>query len=109
MTGDESRFHDTADKTLRHIAEVVEDVLGDELDVDMQGGILTIELSDRRQYVLNKHTPNRELWLSSPVSGAWHFAWDEGLAWRSTRDPAVALKPLLAGELETLTGTPVEL
>lgn len=109
MTEDESRFNDTADRTLRHIAQVVEDALGDDLDVDIQGGILTIELPDRRQYVLNKHAPNRELWLSSPVSGAWHFAPHQGHGWRATRDAQVMLLPLLAAELEGLTGTKVDL
>ena len=55
----------------------------------MSGGILQIELPDGGAYVVNKHTPNRQIWVSSPKSGAWHlrrfFNRCDGGNWRSTR------------------------
>ena len=86
----------------------IEDSLGDELDVDLQGGILTIELATGGQYVINKHAPNRQIWLSSPVSGASHFGHEPGRGWISTRGGAV-LHELLAQELSAATGTRISL
>jgi frataxin len=57
--------------------------------------------------VINKHTPNRQIWLSSPISGAAHFALDPASGqWRSTRGTAV-LHDLLASELAPLAETPL--
>lgn len=33
----------------------------------MQDGVMTVNLGDLGTYVLNKQTPNRQIWLSSPV------------------------------------------
>jgi len=93
---DDREFETLASATLTRLAERLEAAL-DDADVEFREGILTVELADGRQYVLNKHAPNRELWLSSPVSGAHHFA-PSGGAWRSTRGPET-LTGLLADEL----------
>jgi frataxin len=97
MTLDESRFATLADQLLERIGDAVEDAIAD-ADCDIHAGILTITLPGRGQYVINKHTPNREIWLSSPKSGAHHFAYRDE-AWVSTRDPSVVLLPLLTVEL----------
>ena len=97
MSLDESRFITLADTLIERIADAVEDKL-DTADADIQSGILTITVPGLGQYVINKHTPNREIWLSSPKSGAIHFAHRDG-AWVSTRDASVVLLPLLSAEL----------
>lgn len=72
---DESQFHRLADETLERLAERIEDAdEAGEIDVDLQEGVLTLELEDGRQYVINKHAAMQEVWVSSPVSGAHHFA-----------------------------------
>ena len=38
-------------------------------DLNYADGVLTIEMWDERTYVLNKQAPNKQLWLSSPISG----------------------------------------
>ena len=110
---DQSAFERLAAALLEDFFDAIDAALGDELDVDYEGGILTVKLSDGRTFLLNKHAPNREIWLSSPVSGAWHFAYDdkEGI-WRSTR--AVSSGPdnltaLLEAELNSLTNGGLEL
>lgn len=35
----------------------------------MADGVLTIKLAQFGIYVINKQTPNKQIWLSSPVSG----------------------------------------
>jgi len=109
MALDETEFENLATAALRHLAAAIEDALPDQIDVDLQGGILTLELDDGAQYVINKHGPNRQIWLSSPKSGAWHFAWDVSrAAWVSTRTPA-RLDQLIADELAAVTGIAVTL
>lgn len=105
MTLDESRFHRLADALLQDIADKVDDELGDELDADIQGGILTIHLPDGGQFIVNKNAPLCQIWLSSPVSGAFHFDYDEDKdAWLSTRDRSVTLLGLLGRELAQKAG-----
>ena len=95
---DETAFNVAADTALNHIADVVDEVRGDTHDVEIHAGILTIDLENGGQYVINKHGPNREIWLSSPVSGAAHFKMVDG-RWQSTRKADVELLSLLGAEL----------
>jgi frataxin len=108
MPLDEASFHNLADKTINSLAEAIDVGLGDEIDVEVLGEILSLELPSGGQYIINKNAPLRQIWLSSPQSGAWHFEWDaETLRWHSTRGEKVALDDLLVGELEAITGTRV--
>ena len=82
---EESEFKNVSSKTLNTLADTIEeaDVKG-ELDVEYQSGMLTITLPTKKQYVINQHVPMRQIWLSSPVSGALHFDYKNG-AWKNTR------------------------
>ena len=44
-----------------------------EADVSLSSGVLTVQLPDVGTYVINKQTPNRQIWLSSPKSGPARF------------------------------------
>lgn len=104
---EEHAFEGLASATLARLAERIEDAIGDDADVDLRAGILTIELPDGAQFVVNKHGPNRQIWLSSPVSGASHYVWN-GAAWLSTRGPQ-RLETTLAEELAGRTGATLDL
>ena len=99
MSIDESRFAAAADNLLNRIADSVDAVLGDDVDAELQGGILTLSLDGGGQYVINKHAPNRQIWMSSPFSGASHYDFADG-QWISTRDAANRLPEILAAELK---------
>lgn len=48
--------------------------LDDDADVTFSNGVLTIKLGkDLGTYVINKQSPNLQIWLSSPVSGPKRF------------------------------------
>jgi frataxin len=103
---DEAAFETLAAQTLAHFASRIEDQAPD-LETDLEGGVLTIETEDGAIFLLNKHAPLRQLWLSSPVSGAGHFAFDVSQkSWLSTRggDPLVQI---LQRELSVAAGTEV--
>lgn len=68
-------FHNKADIVLQHIVEVIEESDKEySLEIDFFNGILTITLPSQHAYVINKHEASRQIWLSSPQSGAHHFA-----------------------------------
>ena len=86
---------ETAFETLvDSLLEALEAGLGD--DAELQGGILTVE-GDEGTWVVNKHAPTRQVWLSSPKSGARHYAFDaaSGL-WKDTRGGADLLSTINA-------------
>lgn len=77
----ESEFHEAVDAALARVERAIEGA--DALDFDMDGGILTIECPDGSRIIVNRQTPNREIWVAAR-SGGFHFRWRDG-AWRDTR------------------------
>ncbi len=77
----DSAFETLADSLLA----TLEEALADHVDAELQGGILTVE-GDEGTWIVNKHAPTRQIWLSSPRSGARHYAFDSGTGrWQDTR------------------------
>lgn len=98
---DESRFHLLADKSLDALLATLE--TADEkglLEVEYADGVMTIMLSSGQQYIVNKHTASKQIWLSSPVSGGLHFSYDDDWKLPDGR----ALKNVLLAELKVATG-----
>ena len=76
----------------------LEEGIGAHADAELQGGILTVEGAEGT-WVINKHAPTRQIWLSSPQSGARHYAFDDGSGqWKDTRG-GPELLALLSAEL----------
>lgn len=96
----EQRFMLAADTLLAALGAALDAALGRcDADVDwsLNDGILTIECADGGKIIVNRHLPNREIWVAAR-SGAFHFRAD-GDAWRdtrSTRGLAETLTRLLA-------------
>ncbi|KAL9270029.1 Frataxin, mitochondrial-like protein [Drosera capensis] len=68
----EDEFHQLADSTIHDLRQNLEEygdrIQMDGFDVDYGNQVLTLKLGDLGTYVLNKQTPNRQIWLSSPWS-----------------------------------------
>lgn len=70
-----------------------------------KSGVLTLKLDDRT-YVINKQPPNKQIWLSSPISGPKRFDWifngnasDEGSGeWVYARD-GTTMNEILCAEV----------
>ena len=77
----ESDFHHAVDAVLDRIERAAEASEG--IDADLEGGVLTLTCPDGSRIVVNRQTPNREVWVAAR-SGGFHFASREG-AWRDTR------------------------
>ncbi|CAM6026263.1 unnamed protein product [Sphagnum balticum] len=109
----EKEFHEVSGDMLDQLQEKIE-TFGEELDiegfeVDYSDGVLTVQLGSKGTYVINKQTPNRQIWLSSPISGPARFDW-HGLehVWVYRRTKAQLL-PLLEQELSQLMGKSITL
>lgn len=106
---DDGTFDQLADSFLSTLFDRLDEGIGDCADVDFEGGILTVELDSGGSFVINKHGPNRQVWLSSPVSGAAHFDHDAASGqWINTRD-GVPLTATLGRDLAKLTGVTLDL
>ncbi|KAM0801482.1 hypothetical protein BDR22DRAFT_847568 [Usnea florida] len=55
---------------LEEMQEASEDV-----EVEYFSGVLTLTFPPHGTYVLNKQPPNKQIWLSSPVSGPKRYDW----------------------------------
>jgi iron-sulfur cluster assembly protein CyaY len=95
------RFEEKADSFLSQLIDIIDTELDDVMEAELQDGILTINLDNGRQYILNKHCQLQQLWLSSPVSGASHYTYNN--QWQSTRDDKI-LTTLLEQEFSQLSG-----
>ena len=99
----ESEFHRAIDAVLARIEAAAEDA---GLDVDLEAGILTLTCADGSRIIVNRQTPNREVWVAAR-SGGYHFSCREG-AWRDTRS-GEELFAALARIVESQSGTRIEL
>lgn len=79
----EAEFLDLADATLAHI-EGAFDAAELDVDLNLNGGVLEIEFEDGAKIIVNRHAPNKELWVAAK-SGGFHYRYD-GKHWRNTRD-----------------------
>jgi frataxin len=68
----ESHLHEVADETLEQIEDAIGVALEDieeALETNLASGVLTMSFGSHGTWVLNKQTPNRQIWWSSPISG----------------------------------------
>ena len=77
----ETDFHRSVDGVMARIERSLEDSAS--LETDLESGILTVTCPDDSRVIVNRQTPNREIWVAAR-SGGFHFAWRDG-AWRDTR------------------------
>ncbi|XP_030620656.1 frataxin, mitochondrial, partial [Chanos chanos] len=109
----EAAYDRLADETLDALAEYFEDLAdekytGTDYDVVFSSGVLTIKVGgDHGTYVINKQTPNRQIWLSSPTSGPKRYDWT-GSRWVYSHD-GVALHNLLSKEFSRIFQRDVDL
>jgi frataxin len=103
-------YEKTANETLEslterfdYLSEELGDLVPDDFDVSFSNGVLNVKLGGKRgTYVLNKQTPNLQIWLSSPVSGPKRFDFENG-HWVYKRT-GQSLHALLESELSDTFG-----
>uniref|UniRef100_A0AC11DC41 Frataxin n=1 Tax=Ovis aries TaxID=9940 RepID=A0AC11DC41_SHEEP len=112
-TLDDTTYERLAEETLDSLAEFFEDLAdkpytSEDYDVSFGSGVLTVKLGgDLGTYVINKQTPNKQIWLSSPSSGPKRYDWT-GRNWVYSHD-GMSLHELLATELTQALKTKMDL
>ena len=106
----EGSFSLAANETLESLCDKFNELFEEEevfesADNTLADGVLTALLGEQFGiYVINKQTPNRQLWLSSPSSGPSRFDWDlERRVW-VYKDTGESLHRVLDRELGELLG-----
>ncbi|WP_035382841.1 iron donor protein CyaY [Ferriphaselus sp. R-1] len=77
----ESEFNQLSDSVFTRIEQAA-DAAG--IDATLNGNVLELELDDGQKIIVNRHTPNQEIWIAARTGG-FHYAWD-GTRWSSQRD-----------------------
>lgn len=110
----ERNYESIANETLEslteqfdHLADEWIDLISDDFDVTFSNGVLNLKLGNRLgTYVINKQTPNLQIWLSSPTSGPKRFDFVNN-TWIYKRT-GESLHGLLAKELSQCFGKYVD-
>ncbi|CAN4103410.1 unnamed protein product [Withania somnifera] len=109
----EDEYHRLANATIHDLLDKLEEygdsVDVDGFDVDYGNEVLTLKLGSLGTYVINKQTPNRQIWMSSPVSGPSRFDWDQNSQGWIYRRNKENLQSVLEDELEKLCGSAINL
>ena len=103
----ESEFIALADRVLASIGaalDVAADTSDADLDWSLNDGILTIDCGDGGKVIVNRHVPNRELWVAGR-SGGFHFKEVAG-RWSDTRT-GEALETVLTRILQAQSGVEI--
>ena len=93
----ENEFNKLADAVFQRIEQALDDS-DTGIDYDSNGSVLEMEFADGSKIVVNRHVPNREIWLAAR-SGGFHYALQDG-RWVSQRDGSELFDKL--GELVQL-------
>lgn len=79
----ETEFLQHTDQLFNHIEDQI-DQGGWDIDCQLNGNVLTLETENGNQIIVNRHTPNQELWIAAK-SGGYHFSNKNDL-WVAMRD-----------------------
>ncbi|ESO88094.1 hypothetical protein LOTGIDRAFT_126633 [Lottia gigantea] len=108
-----NQYEELADETLDSLTEYFEDLpdkisCDSDYDVIFGSGVLTIKFGEKHgTYVINKQTPNQQIWLSSPLSGPKRYDYING-SWIYKHD-GISLHHLLSTELSDILGENIDL
>ncbi|KAL6703571.1 Mitochondrial matrix iron chaperone [Coniothyrium glycines] len=81
-----SEFHERADYYLEELVQRLEEAQEKDPAIEVEHAAGVLEVTTKGQtYVLNKQPPNKQIWLSSPISGPKRFDWvvsQEGIGFK---------------------------
>lgn len=75
----EATYHALSDTYLNALLLTLEELAETDAayEVEFSAGVLSL-ITPQGTYIINKQPPNKQIWLSSPVSGPKRFDWVEG-------------------------------
>lgn len=101
-------YHEAVSQAMLDLTErceAIEELIDSaDFDVTEKDGVFTMKLGSKGTYVINKQTPTRQLWFSSPVSGPKRYNYDiKTKKWRNNKD-GHDMYDLLTKEIQSLLG-----
>ncbi|KAF8791909.1 Frataxin like protein [Argiope bruennichi] len=94
-------YEQVSEETLQSLGDRFEEILEDsdliDWDVTYSNDVLTISLNNHGVYVINKQSPNKQIWLSSPFSGPKRYDFKDGV-WIYKHE-GISLHQLLSDEI----------
>lgn len=76
----ETEFLEASAAVFDHIEAVLEN--GD-VDCSINEGVMELELENGSKIIVNRHLPNREIWIAAR-QGGYHYRWQDN-QWADTR------------------------
>ena len=92
-----SQYVSAVESTIENISHRLEDMADDgelsgfeelsgEVDISVSEGVLSVVCGDEGTFIISRQTPTQQLWLSSPISGPWHYTFDQDKGdWKCTK------------------------
>nr|CAH7754076.1 unnamed protein product [Callosobruchus chinensis] len=111
---DSNLYEKVCEETLESLTEFFEELVEAQdkfatADVSYSSGVLTVNLGNFGTYVINRQSPNKQIWLSSPTSGPKRYDYvAEGDYWIYKHDKKT-LHELLESELSKIVAAKVDL
>jgi len=103
---DESTFDKLGRDELIGLADALDSVDPDDVDLSSSDGVLTLELRDGVRIVVNTHRAARQIWMAA-VASAWKFDYDQADGkWRTGSDE---LRSTIARVIKQRLGVDVSL
>eukprot|EP01032_Pedospumella_encystans_P013018 gene13018-15016_t len=89
----EDDFHKIADESLERLNDFLAPLEEDEdVELELSMGVLKLRVPSAggpKSWVINKQTPNRQLWWSSPISGPRRYEWKQN---KDSSDDLVSIR-----------------
>lgn len=100
----DNEYAKVSNEYLENLSDLLEELNEDfeQVDSELSQGVLTLTLPPNGTYVINKQPPNKQIWLSSPISGPKRYDLIGG-KWVTLRDGS-SLTSLLEEEISTAIG-----
>ncbi|KAG7665065.1 YFH1 [[Candida] subhashii] len=97
----DNEYNKLSNEYLEQLSESLEELNEEfeQVDCELSHGVLTLQLPPNGVYVINKQPPNKQIWLSSPISGPKRYDLIGG-KWITLRD-GTSLTELLQQEIST--------
>lgn len=100
----DTEFEMQADAQITRLCDALEvaDEQGD-IELETDTGMISVVASGAKTWLVSKHGPSKQLWLSSPFSGGLHFDYDAASNKWKLNDGR-SLSDVLFGELRDHIG-----
>ena len=107
-----TNINNTKENVFYNLADGYLDTLFNKLDscekvnfdnLEYSQGVLNFTILKNKHFVLNLQRPNKQIWLSSPISGPQRYEYNEiTKEWINVRDKVTKLTPLINDEINQI-------